>query len=131
MSEFESSLSVSDRIDLVRARVERRKKAVAGKRLKRSVPSTVATSPTKELDALVLGNSLIGYGDKISIENMAIIENVITMSKMEANYEVPANKDPKAGVLGPNWEGPYQVIEVLREGTFKIARLNGEVVPRT
>jgi hypothetical protein len=53
------------------------------------VPSTVATSPTKELDALVLGNSLIGYGDKISIENMAIIENLITMSKMEANYEVP------------------------------------------
>lgn len=73
MSEFESSLSGSDRIDLVRARVERRKNAVAGKRLKRSVPSTVATSPTKELDALVLGNSLIGYGDKISIENMAII----------------------------------------------------------
>ncbi len=96
MSEFESSLSVSDRIDLVRARVERRKKAVAGKRLKRSVPSTVATSPTKELGALVLGNSLIGYGDKISIENMAIIENLITMSKMEANYEVPGHKDPKA-----------------------------------
>lgn len=69
---------------------------MAGKRLKRSVPSTVATSPTKELDALVLGNSLIGYGDKISIENMAIIENLITMSKMEANYEVPGHKDPKA-----------------------------------
>ena len=96
MSEFESSLSVSDSINLVRARVERRKKAGAGNRLKRSVPSTVATGPTKELDALVLGNSLIGYGDKISIENMAIIENLITMSKMEASYEVPGNKDPKA-----------------------------------
>ncbi|MCW8276410.1 hypothetical protein IMF27_12600 [Pseudomonas sp. PCH199] len=62
----------------------------------RSLVSTVTSNPTKELDALVLGNSLIGYGDKISIENMAIIENLITMSKLEANYEVPGNKDPKA-----------------------------------
>ncbi|MBV7573974.1 hypothetical protein KW846_14855 [Pseudomonas sp. PDM32] len=61
-----------------------------------SLMSSAASNPTKELDALVLGNSLIGYGDKISIENMAIIENLITMSKMEANYEVPGNKDPKA-----------------------------------
>ena len=42
-----------------------------------------------------------------------------------------ASKYPKDGVLGPNWEGAYQIVEVLREGTFKIARLNGEVVPWT
>ncbi|WP_247257151.1 hypothetical protein [Pseudomonas moorei] len=96
MSDFESSLSVSESIELVRARVERRKKAVAGKRRKRSLPSAVVTSPTKELDALVLGNSLVGYGDNISIENMAIIENLITMSKLEANDEVSGNKDPEA-----------------------------------
>ncbi|AWY44457.1 hypothetical protein DKY63_22695 [Pseudomonas putida] len=58
--------------------------------------SAAVTSPTRELDALVLGNSLIGYGDKISLGNMAIIENLITMSRMEASYEVPGNSDPKA-----------------------------------
>ena len=42
-----------------------------------------------------------------------------------------AGKDPKDGVLGPNWEGPYQIIEVVKEGTFKLARPNGEAVPRT
>ena len=41
------------------------------------------------------------------------------------------NKDPKDGALGPNWEGPYQIVEVMREGTFKLARLSGETVPRT
>ena len=42
-----------------------------------------------------------------------------------------AGKDPKDGVLGPNWEGPYQITEVIKEGTYKLARLNGEAVPRT
>ena len=42
-----------------------------------------------------------------------------------------AGKDPKDGALGPNWEGPYQIIEVVKEGTFKLTRLNGETVPRT
>ncbi|WP_246218985.1 hypothetical protein [Pseudomonas izuensis] len=96
MKVFESSVSVSESIEFVRECVEKRKGALAARPRARSLVSTVTSSPTKELDALVLGNSLIGYGDKISIENMAIIENLITMSKMEANYEVPGNSDPKA-----------------------------------
>ena len=39
-------------------------------------------------------------------------------------------RDPTAGVLGPNWEGPYQIEEVLHPGTYKLARLNGDLVPR-
>ena len=39
-------------------------------------------------------------------------------------------RDPAAGVLGPNWEGPYQIEEVLDLGTYKLARLNGELIPR-
>ena len=39
-------------------------------------------------------------------------------------------RDPAAGVLGPNWEGPYEIEEVLDLGTYKLARLNGELVPR-
>ncbi|MBZ9782421.1 hypothetical protein K9857_12835 [Pseudomonas sp. REP124] len=96
MDVFESSVSVSHSVDFIRECVAKRKAALPAGRRARSLVSTIATSPTKELDALVLGNSLVGYGDKISVENMAIIENLITMSKMEANYEVPGNSDPKA-----------------------------------
>lgn len=96
MKVFESSISVSKSLEVVRSRVQKRKATVSSSPRVRSLVSTVATSPTKELDALVLGNTLIGYGDRISLENMAIIENLITMSKMEANYEVPGHCDPKA-----------------------------------
>ena len=37
-------------------------------------------------------------------------------------------RDPAAGVLGPNWEGPYQIEQVLPPGTYKLARLNGELI---
>ena len=39
-------------------------------------------------------------------------------------------RDPAAGVLGPNWEGPYQIVEVLQPETYKLARLNGELIAR-
>ncbi|MGE8068287.1 hypothetical protein [Pseudomonas sp. NPDC089569] len=96
MSAFESSISISESVDFVRGCIQKRRGALAVRPRARSLASTPVSSPSKELDALVLGNSLVGYGDRISIENMAIIENLITMSKMEANYEVPGNKDPKA-----------------------------------
>lgn len=96
MDMFESSVSVAHSGKFVRSCLQKRRAGLSAKNRARPLVSAVATSPTKELDALVLGNSLIGYGDKISVENMAIIENLITMSKMEANYEVPGNKDPKA-----------------------------------
>lgn len=82
--------------NFVRSCISKRKRSMAGMARISSLSSTVESSPTKELDALVLGNTLIGYGDKITLENMAIIENLITMAKTEANYEVPGNKDPKA-----------------------------------
>ena len=39
-------------------------------------------------------------------------------------------RDQTAGVLGPNWEGPYQIEEFLHPGTYKLARLNGNLIPR-
>ena len=37
-------------------------------------------------------------------------------------------RDPTAGVLGPNWEGPYQIEQVLPPDTYKLSRLNGELI---
>ena len=39
-------------------------------------------------------------------------------------------RDPTAGVLGPNWERPYQIEEVIDRGTYKLARPNGKLIPR-
>ena len=37
-------------------------------------------------------------------------------------------KDPSSGVLGPNWEGPYKIIEVIRPGTYRLEHLDGKKV---
>ena len=41
-----------------------------------------------------------------------------------------ATRDPKAGVLRPNWEGPYEIEAVIRPGVYKLAKLEGGLVPR-
>ncbi|RZS27969.1 hypothetical protein BHM03_00061516, partial [Ensete ventricosum] len=33
--------------------------------------------------------------------------------------------------LALNWEGPYRVVEVVREGTYTLATMEGRVLPRT
>jgi hypothetical protein len=96
MEVFESSVSVEQSIEFIKQRTQARQTTSPGKRFRRSAATDLDARPTKNLDALVLGNSLVGYGDKITAENMAIIENLITMSKMEASYAVPGGKDPKA-----------------------------------
>ena len=44
---------------------------------------------------------------------------------------LPNMKEVNAGVLGPNWEGPYIVTDVLRLGTYRLKRLDGKTVPRS
>ena len=36
-----------------------------------------------------------------------------------------ATKNPSEDKLGPNWEGPYKVIEVRRPGTYHLENMNG------
>ncbi|RWW36440.1 hypothetical protein BHE74_00058540 [Ensete ventricosum] len=33
--------------------------------------------------------------------------------------------------LAPNLEGPYRVVEVIRDGTYTLAMMEGRVLPRT
>nr|XP_043614026.1 uncharacterized protein LOC122585974 [Erigeron canadensis] len=42
-----------------------------------------------------------------------------------------ASKAEKVGKLGPQWEGPYQIIEACGNGSYKLATLQGENLPRT
>ncbi|RWW79185.1 hypothetical protein BHE74_00012540, partial [Ensete ventricosum] len=34
------------------------------------------------------------------------------------------------GKLAPNWEGPYKVIDVVRDGTYMLATTEGKLLPR-
>ena len=40
-----------------------------------------------------------------------------------------ATKDPTQGKLGPNWEGPYKVVKIRREGTYHLKEMNGRRLP--
>ena len=44
---------------------------------------------------------------------------------------LPNTNEVNVGVLGPNWEGPYIIAEVLQPRTYKIKRLDGKLVPRS
>jgi len=35
------------------------------------------------------------------------------------------------GKLAPNWVGPYQVVDSLQNGAYKLEELNGKLLPRT
>ncbi|RRT41002.1 hypothetical protein B296_00016630, partial [Ensete ventricosum] len=35
------------------------------------------------------------------------------------------------GKLATNWEGPYRVINIIREGTCPLATIEGQLLPRT
>ncbi|MBC3375435.1 hypothetical protein HU762_15900 [Pseudomonas sp. SWRI92] len=97
MERFESELSTEHSVELIAARIERRKARVsASRRVRRSVMQSVQDNPTKEMDALMLGDALVGYGNNMSLNNMAIMENIMTMSIMEANDLVPGGKNTHA-----------------------------------
>ena len=39
---------------------------------------------------------------------------------------ITATKDPMQGKLGPNWEGPYRIIDCNRKGSYYLETLNGQ-----
>ena len=42
-----------------------------------------------------------------------------------------ASQPTETGKLSPKWEGPYQVIKVIRPGAYQLQRMDGSIVPRT
>jgi hypothetical protein len=40
-----------------------------------------------------------------------------------------ATKDLSQGKLGPNWEGPYKVIQYYRRGTYHLEDCHGKKLP--
>ncbi|GJU96892.1 reverse transcriptase domain-containing protein [Tanacetum coccineum] len=42
-----------------------------------------------------------------------------------------ASHAKESGKLGPKWEGPYEVVEALGKGAYKLRNGSGDVLPRT
>ncbi|GKC01520.1 hypothetical protein Tco_0987656 [Tanacetum coccineum] len=42
-----------------------------------------------------------------------------------------ASHAKESGKLGPKWEGPYEVVEALGKGAYKLRNGSGDVFPRT
>lgn len=40
------------------------------------------------------------------------------------------SKPAEGGKLFPTWEGPYRVIEALRQGAYQLKELSGWSIPR-
>ncbi|WP_439877172.1 hypothetical protein [Pseudomonas prosekii] len=95
MDIMESTANAKVCTDRVLARIRSRKASLPPMPRARSLAVTSEAKPSKELNAVVLANTLVGYGDNISLDNMAIIENLIKFSKLEATFEVPGD-DPQA-----------------------------------
>lgn len=41
------------------------------------------------------------------------------------------SKDPDIGKWSPNWEGPYEIHQVLGKNVYRLRDLTGEVIKRT
>jgi len=89
----ESKISVAETVEFIKTCIDRRKSSVpAGRRVRRSVVQS-QVNPTKELDALMLGDALVGYGNNMTLENMTIMENLMSMAILEANASFPDGKN--------------------------------------
>ena len=62
--------------------------------------------------------------------NTRVQSRTFEVGDLVLRREFPATQDPGVGVLGPNWEGPYEVQEKVGHGTYHLKRLDGSKVPR-
>ena len=44
---------------------------------------------------------------------------------------LPARKNPAHGKLGPNWEGPYIITQVVRPGNYELQTKEGKILQHT
>jgi hypothetical protein len=62
------------------------------------------------------------YNSKVKLRQLSIGDLVLRKVTL-------ATRNPSEGKLGPNWEGPYKVIEVRRPGTYHLEDMSGRRLP--
>ncbi|XP_060968453.1 uncharacterized protein LOC133036004 [Cannabis sativa] len=78
---------------------------------------------------------LAAYQQKVArYFNSKVKERSFKVGDLVLRRVLANTKDPTAGVLGPNWEGPYEVTEVVPPGTYRLGRYDSNMnlvpVPR-
>nr|GEU82149.1 reverse transcriptase domain-containing protein [Tanacetum cinerariifolium] len=62
----------------------------------------------------------------------AAVDVVSNDEELRLNLDLnDASHAVTGGKLGPKWEGPYEVIEALRDGAYKLRSMDGKILPRT
>ncbi|GJU59699.1 reverse transcriptase domain-containing protein [Tanacetum coccineum] len=61
----------------------------------------------------------------------AAMREAKSKEKMEKYYNSKASRAKDTGKLGPKWEGPYEVMEALGKGAYKLKDRDGNELPRT
>ena len=62
--------------------------------------------------------------------NKKVIDKQFSIGDLVLRRVFLSTRDLGEGVLGPNWEGPYEIEAVIRSGVYKLARLAGGTIPR-
>ena len=63
------------------------------------------------------------YNQKVNIRQFKVGDWVLRRVNQNT-------KDSTQGVLGPNWEGPYRVKQLVGPGAYKLVRTDGHEVKR-
>ena len=61
--------------------------------------------------------------------NSRVRERTFRVGDLVLRKVLPNTRDPGAGVLGANWEGPYQVAQCIPSNTYKLARMDDTIIP--
>ena len=62
--------------------------------------------------------------------NSRVQERTFRVEDLVLRKFLPNTRNQNASVLWANWEGPYQVAQVVPPNTYKLARLDDTMVPR-
>ena len=72
--------------------------------------------------ALYLGRMARYHNAKVKLRHFEIGDWVL-------RKVTQATKDPSQGKLGPNWEGPYKIIQYYRRSTYHLEDRHGKKLP--
>nr|GEY48818.1 hypothetical protein [Tanacetum cinerariifolium] len=79
--------------------------------------------------AIRLGHTYEDWNAYIPYCSSGVVSND---EELRLNLDLNEASHPVAGgKLGPKWEGPYEVTEVLRDGAYKLRSMDGATLPRT
>ena len=93
----------------------------------RALTSVLGPNRRRRSEVATLKRLVATKGDKICQQEGW--RPTINNRRPRTETSVPNYDGPRAGVLGPNWEGSYEIEAVIRPRVYKLARLVGGSIP--